>query len=138
MTVNSTPSDISASTGIEQEIDAGQHHRWQLGSATGAVKAKLAKVKLPVGLHIELLGEAAERAAAQTRLLEYGLGAAIAILFLLQAAFDSVRLAVLMFLTLRWRWSAACWQRGAPWARSPSGRWSDSSPCSESPPATAS
>ncbi len=64
------------------------------------MQARLAKVKLPVGYHVELLGEGAERQAAQHRLLLMGLGAAIAILFLLQAAFQSVRLATLMFLTL--------------------------------------
>src|SRR5207248_10713133 len=57
-------------------------------------------VKLPRGYHIELLGEGAERQAAQQRLLELGLGAAIVILFLLQAAFQSARLATMLFVTL--------------------------------------
>ena len=100
LTVNSTPSDITRVNGSNKIDVLANITGGNLGAVTSTVQAKLAKVKLPVGYHVELLGEAAERAAAQTRLLEMGIGAAIAILFLLQAAFDSVRLAALMFLTL--------------------------------------
>ncbi len=100
LTVNSTPSDITRVNGSNKIDVLANISGGNLGSVTSAVRAKLARVKLPLGYHIDLLGEAAERQAAQTRLLWMGLGAAIAILFLLQAAFDSVRLAALMFMTL--------------------------------------
>ena len=48
----------------------------------------------------ELLGEFQERQEAQNRLLLFGLGAALGVLILLITAFGSVRLAVLLFLTL--------------------------------------
>jgi Cu/Ag efflux pump CusA len=47
-----------------------------------------------------VLGEAAERQSAQKRLLTYAVVAALAIFLLLQAAFRSWRLALLLFLTL--------------------------------------
>jgi len=99
--VNGTPSDITRVNGSSKidvlaNVDGGA----SLSSATSAVNARLAQIKLPAGYHLQLLGEAAERQAAQHRLLELGIGAAIAILFLLQAAFQSVRLALLMFVTL--------------------------------------
>ncbi len=101
LTVNSTPSDITRVNGSNKiDVDANVSGAGNLGSATGDVQARLAHVKLPRGYQIELLGEGAERQAAQHRLLILGLGAAIAILFLLQAAFQSVRLATLLFVTL--------------------------------------
>ena len=68
--------------------------------ARGTVQARLAQIKLPLGYHVDLQGAAAERAAAQTKLLEMGLAAALLILFLLQAAFGGARLATIMFVTL--------------------------------------
>jgi CzcA family heavy metal efflux pump len=98
--VNSTPSDITRENGsnyIDVEANIGGAN---LSTVTNSVRSRLAKIHLPTGYRIEVLGEAAERSAAQTRLLDMGIGAAIAILFLLQAAFASVRLATMMFLTL--------------------------------------
>jgi len=57
-------------------------------------------VDLPREYHMEVLGESSELAAAQKNLLIYGIAAALAILFLLQASFGSLRLALLLFLTL--------------------------------------
>ena len=71
-----------------------------LGSVVADGQKRLQEVELPAGLPAELLGESAEREAAQSRLLLYGLAAAIAIFLLLQVAFGSLRLAVLFFLTL--------------------------------------
>jgi Cu/Ag efflux pump CusA len=71
-----------------------------LGAVTDHLHQRLAKVALPLGYHAELLGEAAERQSAQKRLLTYAVGASLAILLLLQAAFGSWRLASLLFLTL--------------------------------------
>jgi CzcA family heavy metal efflux pump len=71
-----------------------------LGSVTQDVKRQLAEVKFPLGYHSELKGEAAERQAAQNRLLLYAVLAAAAIFLLLQAAFGSWRLATLLFVSL--------------------------------------
>jgi Cu/Ag efflux pump CusA len=101
LVVNTTPSDITRIDGSNKiDVNANVAGSGNLSAATSAVRARLGQVKLPVGYHISLLGQGAERQAAQHRLLLMGLGAAIAILFLLQAAFQSVRLATLMFLTL--------------------------------------
>jgi Cu/Ag efflux pump CusA len=47
-----------------------------------------------------VLGESTELAAAQKNLLIYGIAAALAIFALLQASFGSLRLALVLFLTL--------------------------------------
>jgi CzcA family heavy metal efflux pump len=100
LVVNSTPSDITRVNGSNKIDVTANVAGSSLGSATSAVESKLAQIKVPLGYHISLLGEGAERQAAQHRLMELGLGAALVILLLLQAAFRSVRLALLMFLTL--------------------------------------
>ncbi len=100
LTVNSTPSDITRVDGSNKIDVLANITGDNLGASTAAVRARLATVRLPVGYHVELVGEAAEREAAQKRLLELGLAAVIVILFLLQAAFSDARLAWLMFLSL--------------------------------------
>jgi CzcA family heavy metal efflux pump len=71
-----------------------------LGAVTHDIAARLKRVRLPLGYRAELLGEAAERKAAQHSLLTYALLAAATIFLLLQAAFGSWRLASLLFFTL--------------------------------------
>jgi CzcA family heavy metal efflux pump len=71
-----------------------------LGSVTHDINERLEKVHFPLGYHAEVLGEFAERQAAQRQLLLFGSGGALAIFLLLQAAFRSWRLATLAFLTL--------------------------------------
>jgi Cu/Ag efflux pump CusA len=71
-----------------------------LGSVVHDIKQKLASVRLDRGYHVELLGEYAERQAAQSRLLESAIIAGTLILLLLQASFRRWRLAVLTFCTL--------------------------------------
>jgi CzcA family heavy metal efflux pump len=71
-----------------------------LGSVTHDINERLEKVRFPLGYHAEVLGEFAERQAAQRQLLLFGSGGALAIFLLLQAAFRSWRLATLAFLTL--------------------------------------
>jgi CzcA family heavy metal efflux pump len=101
LAVNTTASDITRIDGSNKiDVTANVAGSGNLSAATAAARARLAQVKLPVGYHISMLGQGAERQTAQNRLLLMGLGAAIAILFLLQAAFQSARLATLMFLTL--------------------------------------
>jgi Cu/Ag efflux pump CusA len=98
--VKPSPSQILRENGTRYaEVDANVSGS-DLGASAAAVRAALAKITMPPGYHYALLGEAAERAAAQRRLISYGLAAALAILILLQVAFASWRLAALLFLTL--------------------------------------
>src|SRR5918993_1998110 len=84
-----------------RRIDVGANVEGRdLGSAVSAVEDRIAGVDLPPEYHMEVLGESSELAAAQKNLLIYGGAAALAILFLLQASFGSLRLALLLFLTL--------------------------------------
>jgi Cu/Ag efflux pump CusA len=94
------PSVIFRENGVqEDEVDADISGR-SLGSVISAVHAALAKIKMPAGYSAAILGEATERAAAQKKLLVYGIGALIVILLLLQAAFQNWRMSILEFLTL--------------------------------------
>jgi Cu/Ag efflux pump CusA len=98
--VSPAPSVIYRENGTpNDEVDANINGR-SLGSTVDAVHAALAKIKLPRGYRVAILGEAAERAAAQKTLLEYGIGALLLILLLLQAAFQNWRVSILEFLTL--------------------------------------
>ncbi|HEY3207207.1 MAG TPA: efflux RND transporter permease subunit [Gaiellaceae bacterium] len=71
-----------------------------LGSVVHDVKERLERVEFPLGYHAEVLGEFAERQAAQRRMLGFGAGAAIGIFLLLQVCFSRSRLALLSFVTL--------------------------------------
>jgi len=71
-----------------------------LGAVVADVRAKLAQISFPLEYHAELLGEYAERQAAQGRLLGFALAALAGIFLLLQAAFGSWRLAGLLLVTL--------------------------------------
>ena len=71
-----------------------------LGAVVKDVERGIARVDFPRGYHAELLGESAERQAAQRRLRWLGLAAAIGVFLLLVVAFASWRLAMLFFLTL--------------------------------------
>ena len=64
------------------------------------VESTLQQVEFPLEHHAELLGGFAERQAARYRVLVVALAAAIAIFLLLQAAFNSWRVATFAFLTL--------------------------------------
>jgi Cu/Ag efflux pump CusA len=69
-----------------------------LGTVVDAVEDKVDGVTVPLGYHIEVLGESNELEAAQTKLALFGLGAGLAIFLLLQAAFGSFRAAALTFI----------------------------------------
>ncbi|MDX1522625.1 MAG: efflux RND transporter permease subunit, partial [Anaerolineae bacterium] len=71
-----------------------------LGSVVGEVEAAVAAVDFPLGYRPELLGEFAERQAAQSRLFNVAIFSGIGILFLLWISFQSWRLAFLSFLSL--------------------------------------
>jgi CzcA family heavy metal efflux pump len=71
-----------------------------LGSVIGDVRQALAATSFPRGYHAEVLGDYLERQAAQNRMLQLGLIAALAILLLLHASFGSWRQTLLIFCTL--------------------------------------
>jgi CzcA family heavy metal efflux pump len=71
-----------------------------LGSVAKEVEATVAAVEYPTGYHPEVLGEYAERQAAQTKLVTWAVVAGIAIFLLLQLAFRSWKLATVAFFTL--------------------------------------
>jgi CzcA family heavy metal efflux pump len=71
-----------------------------LGSVVEDVRNRLGSVQFPTGYYADLLGEAAERSAAQQRMLLTTLIVAIGIFVLLQASFGSWRLAAMAFLGL--------------------------------------
>jgi CzcA family heavy metal efflux pump len=71
-----------------------------LGAVARDIEDRLEDIQFPVGYSAEVLGEFKERQAAQSRMLLYGIGAGLAVFFLLQASFGSWRLATLSFLTL--------------------------------------
>jgi Cu/Ag efflux pump CusA len=73
-----------------------------LGSVAVDVEEALAKVDFPLGFHAEVLGEFAERQAAQQSLLLAGSIAVIAIFFLLYTSFSNWRMTILTFFTLPW------------------------------------
>ena len=69
-------------------------------ASSAEVKDRLETVKFPHEYHSEVLGEFAERQAAQGRLFAFGLAAALGILLLLQTCIGSWRVATFSFLTL--------------------------------------
>ncbi len=71
-----------------------------LSAVMADVNNRLEKVQFPLGYHSEVLGEYAERQAAQRRLLIFAAAAAFGVFLILLASFGNVRLAILGFLTL--------------------------------------
>jgi Cu/Ag efflux pump CusA len=64
------------------------------------IDSRLDEVEFPVEYYPTLLGESAEREAADERMLSFAMAVAIGILLLLQAAFRSWRLALGVFLAI--------------------------------------
>ena len=73
-----------------------------LGAVAADVEKTLNGIDFPLGFHAEMLGEFAEREAAQRSLLLAGSIAVLAIFFLLYTSFNNWRLAMLNFFTLPW------------------------------------
>jgi Cu/Ag efflux pump CusA len=95
-----TPNDIHHE-GLFRSIDVSANVSGRdLGSAVNELEDRLEEVEWPTEFHAELLGEFAERQAAQNRLFLFAIGAAIGIFLLLQASFGSWRLASIAFFTL--------------------------------------
>ena len=89
--------------GQSRKIDVSANVRGRdLGSVARDVEAALAGVAFPLEYHAEVIGEFAERQAAQRNLLIAGLVAVIVIYFLLYTSFENWRLATLTFFTLPW------------------------------------
>ncbi|MGH2679288.1 MAG: efflux RND transporter permease subunit [Actinomycetota bacterium] len=100
MKIAPTPNDIHHEDLFRSiDVSANVQDR-DLGSVVGELEEDLKEVDWPLEFRAELLGEYAERQAAQSRLLIFAAAAAIAILLLLQASFASWRLATISFLTL--------------------------------------
>ena len=96
----STPNHIDRWQ-MKRKIDVRANVRGRdLGSVVGEVRKKVAGVAFPEGYHSELLGEYAEREAAQEKMRFLMIVSAIGILLMLQAAFMDWRLALVGFLAL--------------------------------------
>jgi len=87
--------------GTYRRIDVGANVRGRdLGAVVQDVEARLQEIEFPLEYHPELLGEFAERQAAENRLRTFAIAAVLGIFLLLQASFGSWRLATIAFLTL--------------------------------------
>jgi CzcA family heavy metal efflux pump len=71
-----------------------------LGSVVSDIEKTLGGIDFPQGYHPEMVGELAERDAAQGRLALFAVAALIGVFLLLQASFGRTRLALLTLLTL--------------------------------------
>ena len=86
---------------LKRKIDVRANVRGRdLGSVVKEVKAQVAGVQFDKGYHPELLGEYAEREAAQKNMRLLTILVAVGILLILQASFLNWRLAILGFLAL--------------------------------------
>jgi Cu/Ag efflux pump CusA len=81
------------------DVTAGVSGR-PVAAVTRDVERAVRGVQFPLEHHAEVLGASAHQREARLRVLSIAVAAAIGILLLLQAAFGSWRLAVLVFLTL--------------------------------------
>jgi Cu/Ag efflux pump CusA len=82
------------------DVGAGLDGSRDLGSVVGDIERRLAQVEWPLEFRAEMLGEYAEREAAERRLLVFAAIAAVGIFVLLQTSYSSWRLATLSFLSL--------------------------------------
>jgi CzcA family heavy metal efflux pump len=71
-----------------------------LGTVMKEVERRVGEIHFPVGYHAVVIGEYAERQAAQTRLTTFAIAAAIGVFLILLGSFGNLRLGVLGFLTL--------------------------------------
>jgi CzcA family heavy metal efflux pump len=98
--IRPTPNAIERESDSRRiDVEASVEGR-DLGSVVGDVEAALRGVHFPLGYHAELLGEYAERQAAQGRLLVLALVALVIVFLLLRVAVHTWRLAWLAFVDL--------------------------------------
>jgi CzcA family heavy metal efflux pump len=71
-----------------------------LGRVMREVERRVAQVHFPMGYHAVVIGEYAERQAAQSRLVTFAIAAVFGVFLILLGSFGNVRLALLGFLTL--------------------------------------
>ncbi|HEX6268704.1 MAG TPA: efflux RND transporter permease subunit, partial [Anaerolineales bacterium] len=89
--------------GQSRKIDVSANVKGRdLGSVADDVEDTIQNIDFPLGYHAEVVGEFAERQAAQQQLFLAGSLAVIAIFFLLYTSFGNWRLAMLTFFTLPW------------------------------------
>jgi CzcA family heavy metal efflux pump len=100
ITIVPTPNEIKRE-GSSRRIDVTCNVSGRdLGAVARELEARLGQVSFPAGYHPELLGEYQERRAASERLAWLSAAALAGILILLLADFQSLRLTLLVALTL--------------------------------------
>jgi len=87
--------DISRSLDVTADVDGRD-----VGAVVEDVRNAIGQIAFPLEYHAELVGDFAERQAADRRAVAVAIAAAIGIFLLLQAALGSWRLAALSFLVL--------------------------------------
>jgi Cu/Ag efflux pump CusA len=98
--VRPTPSVIEREAS-SRRIDISADVRGRgLAAVSDDVKRRIRQASFPLEYHAQVIPDATGDATNVTRLVGFGVAAAIGIFLLLQAAFASWRLAVLVFLTL--------------------------------------
>jgi CzcA family heavy metal efflux pump len=98
--VRSTPSVIQREASSRRiDVSANVSGR-SVGDVKSDVKSRIDDLQFPLEYHAEAIGATTGDAASATRLLGFGIVAAIGIFLLLHAAFESWRLAALAFSTL--------------------------------------
>ena len=86
---------------VARRIDVTAEVRGRdLAAVAADVEHRIQEIDFPLEYRAELVGEYAERLAAQERVVAFAIAAAIGIFLLLQAFFGSWRLATAIFLTL--------------------------------------
>jgi Cu/Ag efflux pump CusA len=86
-----------------RRIDVSANVRGRDLAATMAdVNSRLKQVQFPLGYHMEVIGEYAERQAAERNILITSLFVVVGIFFLLYTSLRNWRLAILTFSTLPW------------------------------------
>lgn len=84
-----------------RRIDVGAEVKLSdLRGTMAEVNTRLAQLEFPLGFHTVVVGEFAERQAAQKRILLFAIAVAFGVFAILLASFQNVRLAILGFLTL--------------------------------------
>lgn len=87
--------------GVARRIDITANAKGRdIGSIALDIDQRVKQISFPLEYHAEVLGEYAERQAAERRTMAFGIAAAIGIFLLLQAAFGSWRLAAVTFVAL--------------------------------------